>query len=94
MYWQGEVVAFLRRCKDAGWAFDESWQAAMKRHPPRGAGMGQRQLSLEDDGEPTLVDFLERVCRDAWYGQRQEQARLSPDLLERSEARTASHASL
>ena len=56
--------------------------------------MGQRQLSLEDDGEPTLVDFLERVCRDAWYGQRQEQARLSPDLLERSEARTASHASL
>ena len=80
--WQQDVVAFLRDCKDHGWDFAPAWELALRRYPPRGAGMGQRQLTLEDDGEPTLVQFLERACSDAWHGRCPALARLSTDLVD------------
>ena len=54
---------------------------ALRKYPPRGPGMGQRQLTLEDDGEPTLVQFLESACEDAWYGRKPALAGLTGDLL-------------
>ena len=40
MYWQGDVVSFLRDCKDHGWEFEPAWEAALLRFPPRGTGFG------------------------------------------------------
>ena len=99
MRWQSEVVAYLRMCKDAGMDFDGAWYAALERHPPRGTGFGngRKQLSFEDDGEPTLVQFLEQACRTAWHNERPELAGLSMDLLDVPSGgsrftRTAQHA--
>lgn len=80
--WQSDVVALLRECKDNGWDFESAWQMTIRRYPPRGPGMGQRQMTLEDDGEPTLVQFLEQACRQAWHNERPELARISTDLLD------------
>jgi hypothetical protein len=44
--WPAEIVAFLVREKRAGREFEESWQRAVKAHPPRSRDMG--------DAEPTL----------------------------------------
>jgi hypothetical protein len=88
MYWQAQVVAFLRDCKDCGWDFDAAWDHALRRYPPRGTGFGngrkQTVLFDFDDGEsePSLPEFLEMACRDAWYGRRPELAGLTPDLLD------------
>lgn len=89
MFWQAQVVAHLRDCKDHGMTFDAAWETAMLRHPPRGTGFGngRRQQSLfgEEDGEPSLTEFLEMACRDAWYGEKPELAGLSRDLLDMRE---------
>ena len=82
MFWQAKVVAFLRECKANGWDWDTAWDQALQRYPPRGVGMGQKQLSLEDDGEPSVLQFFERACRDAWHGYRPELARLGPALMD------------
>ena len=62
MMWQAEVVAFLRDCKDHGWEFAPAWSAALRRYPPRGPGMGQRQLTLEDD------DLHRTMLKDVFAG--------------------------
>jgi hypothetical protein len=58
MYWQAQVVAFLRDCKDCGWDFDAAWDHALRRYPPRGTGFGngrkQTVLFDFDDGEHEL----------------------------------------
>ncbi len=86
MYWQGEVVAFLRECKDIGMDFDHAWGMAMSKHPPRGTGFGngrkQQTLFSDDPEEPSLVEFLEAACRDAWHNEKPQLAGLSVDLLD------------
>lgn len=86
MYWQAQVVAFLRDCKDDGWEFDVAWENAMLKYPPRGTGFGngRRQQTLFGDEaeEPSLTEFLEMACRDAWHGEKPELAGLTPDLME------------
>jgi hypothetical protein len=86
MYWQGQVVSFLRDCKDHGWEFEPAWEAALLRYPPRGTGFGngrkQQVLFGEEEGEPSLVEFLESACRDAWHNRKPALARLSTDLMD------------
>ena len=79
--WAGEVVAYLGEAKTAGVDFDTAWHNALFHHPPRGPGMGRRQLSFEDT-EETLVDFFRRVTEDAWHGRRPVLRHLSVDLLD------------
>ena len=87
MRWQSEVVAFLVNCKGRGWDWDIAWSQALRKYPPRGTGFGngRRQLSFEEDGEPSLLEFFEQACFEAWHGKRPEVARLSVDLLAAAE---------
>ena len=89
MFWQSQVVAVLRECKDYGLSFDEAWIMALEEHPPRGTGFGngRRQLEFPEEGEPTLVEFLRAACEDAWHGRRPHLAALSTDLLDLREGR-------
>lgn len=86
MFWQAQVVEFLRDCKDHGWDFDPAWQMALRKYPPRGTGFGngrkQQTLFSDEEGEPSLTEFLEMACRDAWHNQKPQLAGLSPDLLD------------
>lgn len=82
--WQSQVVRVLREYKNAGVTFDEAWDAAMLRCPPRGTGFGngRAQLSFEEEGEPSIPEFLRSACRDAWYGEKPQLRHLSTDLLD------------
>jgi len=85
--WQADVVAFLRECKAAGWEFDTAWKEAVRTHPPRGTGFGnaRAQTALFDgEGihEPSLTEFLEQACRDAWHDLKPQLRYLSADLLD------------
>jgi hypothetical protein len=53
MYWQAQVVAFLRDCKDCGWDFDAAWNHALR---PELARLTPDLLDLpERQGQPTHV---------------------------------------
>jgi hypothetical protein len=86
MYWQAQVVAFLRDCKDHGWDFDAAWQTALLKYPPRGTGFGngrkQQTLFTDEAEEPSLTEFLEMACRTAWNNEKPELAGLSAELLD------------
>ena len=90
MRWQSEVVAFLVHCKGRGWDWDIAWSQALRKYPPRGTGFGngRRQLTFEEDGEPSLLEFFERACFEAWHGMRPEVAHLSADLMATVERET------
>ena len=81
MGWTGDVVTFLSDAKRSGVDFQAAWRAAVQKYPPRGPGMGQRQLSLEDE-EETLLAFFERAVEDAWFDRRPALRHLSTDLLD------------
>lgn len=82
MSWSGQVVGFLREAKTDGMSFEVAWAAAMMKHPPRGPGMGRRQMSLLDEDGESLVTFLQRSAEDAWYGRKPLLRHLSVDLLD------------
>lgn len=70
----GRVVDALLELRDrCGWTqFDRAWRAAMAICPPSGTWVGAARRALFEDGEPTVtpLEFLERVCREAWEGAR------------------------
>lgn len=67
--WSCDMVAALAAGKAEGLDFDQAWAEALEMYPPRGRDLGPTVPSLLDEDESPAV-FLERVCRDAWSGER------------------------
>lgn len=68
--WTSAVVGYLCQLKADGHDFEEAWELAVRRFPPRGRDVGEERPTLfarVGDAE-TVVEFFRRVCSDAWEG--------------------------
>lgn len=81
MSWCGEVADFLREAKDAGVPFDAAWREALVRFPARSWEYGDASPRLFGGGEPSVVAFFERACREAWAGERPALRHFRTDML-------------
>jgi hypothetical protein len=83
MEWTALVVTRLAEYKRAGVPFERAWRLALIAHPPRGRDRGPAMPSLLDS-EPSVVEFFEAACSDAWHGRRPELKHLDAALWDAS----------
>lgn len=83
--WASEVIDRLAVLKSCGLTFEEAWARSMFDCPPRGREFGAAVRSLtdvaedEEWGEP-FDQFLKRITRDAWTGEKKILKHLGADL--------------
>lgn len=67
--WSSSIIDELARLKATGATFEYAWREALEACPPKRRDLGPEAMVLfgSEDEEP-LVDFLYRVCGDAWHG--------------------------
>lgn len=69
--WTAAVVGYLCQLKADGRDFDESWELAVRRFPPRGRDLGEARPTLwAAPGDESVVAATRRFCDDAWHGRR------------------------
>ena len=68
--WHSKVIDYLCELKAAGYTYDKAWELAITLHKPRARDRMPEErptlFAIHTD-EETTVEFLHRVCSDAWH---------------------------
>lgn len=68
--WHSKVIDYLCELKAADYTFDKAWELAINQHKPRARDIMPEErptlfaIGIDDE---TTVEFLHRVCSDAWH---------------------------
>lgn len=74
--WSARIVASLQESKRRGLGFDQAWGLALQSHPPAARDLGPEIRSLwAAVEEESVVEFTERVCREAWRNESESAVR-------------------
>lgn len=79
------IVDVLCEEKRAGLSFDEAWQVALGGRPllhmdVRDGEQLTIDVATDEEAAESPMEFLRRVCADAWHGRRPELAYLGKGL--------------
>ncbi len=82
--WECRITDRLLELKHMGFRFDRAWQVAISEHPARMRDRAPAATNLFEmaEAEETMEVFMERCCRDAWYGRKPALARLQSMLVD------------